>query len=171
MNENSVQKHWPCTMSNLFHSPKSALSWMHYGKIWCSQKAILPTSALSSWDSQALRLTSVQYETFPPHGWDVREMEGTGDGVKLHMRRYEKYTTQQCARFNKKEMQTIYYAIKADLSMHILTINVIRSKVDLNIESFISIFDCWQGEVRRGFLGKIWHHSLWKKTTRKRIAL
>lgn len=48
----------------------------------------------------------------------------------------------------KKELQTIHYAIKADLSMYILTINVIRSKVDLNIESFISIFDCWQGEVR-----------------------
>lgn len=68
-------------------------------------------------------------------------------------------------------MQTIHYAIKADLSMHILTIDVIRSKVDLNIESFISIFDSWQGEVRRGFLGKIWHHSLWKKTTRKIITL
>lgn len=44
-------------------------------------------------------------------------------------------------------MQNIHYAIKADLSMYILTINVIRSKVDLNIESFISIFDSWQGEV------------------------
>lgn len=64
-------------------------------------------------------------------------------------------------------MQNIHYAIKADLSMYILTINVIRSKVDLNIESFISIFDSWQGEVRRRFLGKIWHHSLWKEKQEK----
>lgn len=55
--------------------------------------------------------------------------------------------------------------------MHILTINIIRSKVDLDSKSFIGIFDCWQGEVRQGLLGKIWHHSLWGHKNKKHVVV
>lgn len=44
--------------------------------------------------------------------------------------------------------------------MRSLTINIIGSKVDLYAESTIGIFNGGQREVRYGFLGKVWHHSL-----------
>lgn len=49
------------------------MHFMVYSQMQQQKKAALPTSALGSLDSQALRLTSVQYETFPPHVWSVAE--------------------------------------------------------------------------------------------------
>lgn len=62
-----------------------------------------PTSHLSSCGSQALRLTSVQYETFPPRGCEKEVGEGgkgTEDAGKLNMRKQDKYCTH-----NKTEIQ------------------------------------------------------------------
>lgn len=41
-----------------------------------------------------------------------------------------------------------------------LTIDVIRSEVDLDAERLVGILDGGQGEVRQGLLGKVRHHSL-----------
>lgn len=51
-----------------------------------------PTSHLSSCGSQALRLTSVQYETFPPRGCEKEVGEGgrEGKGQETHMRNIRK---------------------------------------------------------------------------------
>lgn len=43
---------------------------------------------------------------------------------------------------------------------YFLTINIIRSKVDLDAESLVGIFDGWQGEVGQGLLSEVRHHSL-----------
>lgn len=47
-----------------------------------------------------------------------------------------------------------------NVTLYVLTIDIVRSEVDLNAESLVGVLDGGQGEVGQRFLGEVWHHSL-----------
>lgn len=89
----------------------SALSWMQHVKVWWSQKKKqnCQRSLLSSCGSQALRLTGVQYETFPPRGWEGERWGREGRDRRrseiIHEEKYDKHRTQHSTESIKSQQR------------------------------------------------------------------
>lgn len=157
--------HAPSCIS--FTAPKSALSWMHYVKVWWSQKSSTANITLEFlWFSST--------ETHQRTIWDLPTVwvRGRSEGERKtqwnytwgNMTNIVLKTLPLCKTQHENKCRMLYnLTVKLIWGCTFLTINIIRSEVDLNAERLVGIFDGGQGEVGQGFLGKVRHHSLWKK--------